>query len=159
MQDLVKQLAEHLTKKEIMVATAESCTGGLLAAALTHKPGASAYFDRGFITYSNAAKHEELDVPQDILDEHGAVSAQTAQLMAEGTLKNSHAGITIAITGIAGPDGGTNDKPVGLVFFGYALKNGISGTIEHKFEGTRADIQAAATVTALKTLIKLLEEI
>lgn len=158
MQDLVKQLSERLTGKGIMVATAESCTGGLLAAALTHKPGASAYFDRGFVTYSNAAKHEELDVPQNILDDHGAVSAPTAQLMAEGALKSSNAGIAISITGIAGPDGDTSDKPVGLVFFGYALENGISGIIEHNFEGSREKIQSLATITALKTLIKLLDE-
>ena len=158
MQDLVKELADLLTAKNMMIATAESCTGGLLATSLTHKPGASAYFDRGFVTYSNEAKHEELDVPNDTLDEHGAVSAPTAEAMAKGALENSKASITIAITGIAGPDGGTDDKPVGTVFFGYALKGGSSGSIKNQFEGSRQQIQTQAAITALKSLITILSD-
>ena len=158
MQDLVKELADLLTAKDMMIATAESCTGGLLATSLTHKPGASAYFDRGFVTYSNEAKHEELNVSNDTLDEHGAVSAPTAEAMAKGALENSKASITIAITGIAGPDGGTDDKPVGTVFFGYALKGGSCGSIQHQFEGSRQQIQTQATITALKSLITILSD-
>ena len=158
MQDLVKELADLLTAKNMMIATAESCTGGLLATSLTHKPGASSYFDRGFVTYSNEAKHDELDVPNGTLDEHGAVSAPTAEAMAKGALKNSKAAITIAITGIAGPDGGTDDKPVGTVFFGYALKGGSSGSIKNQFEGSRQQIQTQAAITALKSLITILSD-
>lgn len=158
MQDLVKQLADLLLQKEMMIVTAESCTGGLLATSLTHKPGASAYFDRGFITYSNEAKQEQLDVPKSIITEHGAVSEETAKLMAEGALKNSKASIAISITGIAGPDGGTEKKPVGTVILGYALKGGSSGSITHKFEGERQSIQTQSTITALKSLITILSE-
>lgn len=158
MQDLLKTLFALLKSKSIMVVTAESCTGGLLSSALTHKSGASQYFDRGFITYSNAAKHEQLEVPQNVLNDFGAVSSQTAELMATGALKNSNAGIAISITGIAGPEGGTVEKPVGTVFFGYAIKDGISGSIEHALEGNRTQIQTSAVTQALKTLIKTLEQ-
>lgn len=157
MQDLVEKLANLLTQKNMMIVTAESCTGGLLATTLTHKPGASAYFDRGFITYSNEAKQEQLDIPKAIISEHGAVSAATAEAMAKGALKNSKADISISITGIAGPDGGTDEKPIGRVIFGYALKGGSSGSIEHNFEGTRLQIQTKSTITALNSLIAILD--
>ena len=156
MQDLVKELAELLIQKTMMIVTAESCTGGLLATTLTHKPGASAYFDRGFVTYSNEAKQEQLNVPEAIITKHGAVSEQCAQAMAEGALKNSKASIAISITGIAGPEGGTDDKPVGTVIFGYALKGGSSGCITHSFEGDRQSIQTQSAITALKSLITIL---
>jgi len=158
MQDLVKSLSEFLIQKNMMIVTAESCTGGLLATALTHKAGASSYFDRGFITYSNEAKQEQLDVPESIIEEHGAVSEECAQAMAEGALKNSKAGISIAITGIAGPEGGTEEKPVGTVIFGYALKGGSNGSITHQFEGTRQQIQTQSAITALKSLITILSD-
>lgn len=158
MQDLVEKLTDLLKENNRMLVTAESCTGGLLAATMTHRPGASEVFERGFITYSNAAKHEELGVPQEILDKHGAVSAETAEAMASGALKHSHADIAVSITGIAGPDGGTETKPVGLVFFGYALKGGSCGSLECRFEGDRQRIQVTATMTALKHLISVLEE-
>ena len=157
MQDLVKQLALLLNNKQIKISVAESCTGGLLAATLTHKPGASIFFDRGFVTYSNEAKNELLEVPDDILSNYGAVSSQTAEAMASGALKHSNSGLTVSITGIAGPDGGSNEKPVGLVYFGYALKGGSSGSLEHRFEGSREQIQVTATKTALKHLITILE--
>ena len=156
MQDLVKELAELLIQKNMMIVTAESCTGGLLATTLTHTPGASEYFDRGFVTYSNEAKQEQLEVPENIITEHGAVSEETAKFMAEGALKNSKASIAISITGIAGPDGGTEDKPVGTVIFGYALKGGSSGSMVHQFEGSRQNIQTQSTITALKSLIAIL---
>lgn len=157
MQDLVKKLSDLLKEKNMMLVTAESCTGGLLAATLTHRAGASEVFERGFVTYSNEAKHEELGVPQEILDKHGAVSPETAEAMAQGALKKSHADLAVSITGIAGPDGGSEEKPLGLVYFGYALKGGSAGSIEHRFEGNREHIQANSTAMAMKHLITVLE--
>lgn len=158
MLDLVETLADLLKQKNMMIVTAESCTGGLLATTLTHKAGASEYFDRGFVTYSNEAKHEQLDVPQDTLDTHGAVSSPTAEAMAKGALEHSQAGISVSITGVAGPGGGTDEKPVGTVFFGYALKGGSSGSLQHQFEGTREQIRTQSTITALKSLITILDD-
>lgn len=158
MQDLVDQLAAQLHRKNITLVTAESCTGGLLASTITHKPGASKMFERGFITYSNESKTELLNVPKDIIDKYGAVSAETAQLMAEGALKNSRAGLAVSITGVAGPDGGSEQKPVGLVYFGYALKGGSSGSVEHTFTGNRQEIQTQATLKAIRHLLLVLTE-
>ncbi|MGB0720036.1 MAG: CinA family protein, partial [Bdellovibrionales bacterium] len=115
MQDLVKRLSTLLREQNIMLTTAESCTGGQIAAAITSLPGASSVFDRGFVTYSNAAKTQMLGVPAQIINTHGAVSAQTAVAMAKGALENSDADIAISITGIAGPEGGSADKPVGTL--------------------------------------------
>ncbi len=157
MQNLVERLTELLKEKNITLTTAESCTGGLLATALTHQPGASNVFDRGFITYSNQSKMDMLDIPEVPMSSFGAVSAEIAEAMAKGALKNSNAGLSVSITGVAGPDGGTEKKPVGLVYFGYALKGGSSGSVEYRFEGTRTAIQQAAVTTALKHLITVLE--
>lgn len=107
-------------RRKILAATAESCTGGLIIAAMTDIPGSSSMVDRGFVTYSNEAKQEMLGVSPVTLDAHGAVSAETAREMAAGALARSHAGIALAVTGIAGPDGGSEEKPVGLVWFGVA---------------------------------------
>jgi nicotinamide-nucleotide amidase len=158
MQDLVEHLFTLLADKHLRLVTAESCTGGLLAATLTHKAGASAFFERGFITYSNESKTELLGVPEPILTQHGAVSPETAQAMAHGALKSSRADLAVSITGIAGPDGGTPEKPVGLVYFGYALRGGSEGSIEHRFHGARNEIQSAAVMLALKHLITVLEK-
>lgn len=141
-----------------MLATAESCTGGLLAGTMTARPGASAVFDRGFITYSNEAKAEMLGVSTETLEEFGAVSAPVARAMATGALKHSHAGLAVSVTGIAGPGGGSPEKPVGLVFIGHAFKNGEAGSIEYRFQGSREDIRGAAIRTALSRLIELLEK-
>ena len=105
-----------------MIVTAESCTGGLLAAALTDVPGASQAFDRGFVTYSNAAKFDSARGPDALIEQHGAVSEEVARAMAEGALHETGAGVAIAVTGIAGPDGGTQEKPVGLVHFAAARR-------------------------------------
>jgi nicotinamide-nucleotide amidase len=156
LQDLVDQLTDLLRKKSMMLVTAESCTGGLLAATITHKPGTSSVFERGFITYSNDSKNELLDVPYEIIETRGAVSTETAEAMALGALKNSRAHLAVSITGIAGPNGGTEEKPVGLVYFGYALKGGSSGTMEYRFTGTRQEIQTQAAMTAIKHLISVL---
>lgn len=123
-QQGVGELADRFLKAckraGILAATAESCTGGLIIAAMTDIPGSSSMVDRGFVTYSNEAKQEMLGVSPVTLDAHGAVSAETAREMAAGALARSHAGIALAVTGIAGPDGGSEEKPVGLVWFGIA---------------------------------------
>jgi nicotinamide-nucleotide amidase len=137
-----------------VVATAESCTGGLVAGAITDLPGASEIFDRGFVTYSNAAKIEMLGVRNETLGAHGAVSRETALEMAEGALKHSRATIAVAITGIAGPDGGSPEKPVGLVHFACADRNGAAH-VERRFGSlSRDEIRAAAVAQALEMLIE-----
>ncbi len=158
MQDLVEHLIALLLEKKMTLASAESCTGGLLAATITHKPGASKIFDRGFITYSNESKTDMLGVPEQMIAMQGAVSAPVAEAMARGAIKHSRAGLAVSITGIAGPDGGTPEKPVGLVYFGYALKGGSAGSMENRFTGERKSIQTQAVVTALKSLTSILQE-
>jgi nicotinamide-nucleotide amidase len=119
--DLADRFLKACARNKVLVATAESCTGGMIISLLTDIPGSSSMVDRGFVTYSNEAKTEMLGVSPETLERHGAVSAETAQEMAAGALKNSRAGIALAVTGIAGPDGGSAEKPVGLVWFGMAL--------------------------------------
>lgn len=157
MNDLVEQLMFLLKEKNMKLATAESCTGGMLAATITHKAGASHVFERGFVTYSNDSKMEMLGVPKQMIDMNGAVSAQVAEAMARGALKNSHAHLGVSITGIAGPEGGTPQKPVGTVFMGYALKNGSAGSVHNEFTGSRQEIQAHSVHEALKHLIFILQ--
>ncbi|MCD8498021.1 MAG: CinA family protein [Alphaproteobacteria bacterium] len=155
MQDLLENLGKVLTEKKLKVAVAESCTGGLLAAALTHRSGSSTYFDRGFITYSNDAKMYSLNVPEQMLVMNGAVSAQVAEAMARGALKHSRADIALSTTGVAGPTGGTPQKPVGMVFIGYAVKGGLAGSVELALRGTREQIRGLAVAEALQQLIKV----
>jgi len=138
--------------KKWTLATAESCTGGLVAAALTDIAGASDIVERGFVTYSNRAKSELLGVPAELIARHGAVSAETAAAMAEGALAKAPVDLAVAVTGIAGPSGGSPDKPVGLVYFGVARRGGKSQTERKIFKGDRADIRRAATVRALELL-------
>jgi nicotinamide-nucleotide amidase len=157
-QDLIDRLFEKLKNKNMKLVTAESCTGGFLAALITRKAGASDIFDRGYITYSNQAKIDSLGVPEEIIEARGAVSEETAEAMAKGALENSEANLAVSITGIAGPSGGSDEKPVGLVYFGYALKGGSSGSIKHNFTGNRATIQAKAAETAIEHLLKILGE-
>ncbi|MCA0434106.1 MAG: CinA family protein [Proteobacteria bacterium] len=118
------ELVALLKTKKLMVATAESCTGGLVAAAITDVPGSSAVLDRGFVTYSNEAKTEMIGVPATLIRQHGAVSAEVAEAMARGAIAHSRADIAVAITGVAGPDGGSPEKPVGLVHFACARRDG-----------------------------------
>lgn len=135
------------------VAVAESCTGGLVAAALTEIPGSSAVLDRGFVTYSNAAKTQMLDVSEDLIDCFGAVSVAVAWAMAQGALAHSQADVAVAITGIAGPGGGSAQKPVGLVHFACARREGDITLRERRFGPlTRADIRAGAVLEALAML-------
>lgn len=119
--DLTRRLLEICKRHGTLVATAESCTGGMIVSLMTDLPGSSSMVDRGFVTYSNEAKMEMLGVRKETLDEHGAVSEQTALEMASGALERSNAGLAISVTGIAGPDGGSAEKPVGLVWFGLAM--------------------------------------
>jgi nicotinamide-nucleotide amidase len=134
------------------LATAESCTGGLVAAALTDIAGASDVVERGFVTYSNRAKSELLGVPTELIVKHGAVSAETAAAMAAGALAKAPVDLAVAVTGIAGPSGGSPDKPVGLVYFGVARRGGKSSTERKIFKGDRAAIRHAATLRALELL-------
>ena len=139
---------QDLRRRGWMLATAESCTGGLIAAALTHVAGSSDVFDRGFVTYSNEAKADLLGVPMELIDRHGAVSEQVARAMAEGALARSRAGIAISVTGIAGPGGGSADKPVGLVWFGCATQF-RNTTAFQVFQGDREAIRDQAVAYAL----------
>ncbi|MCA1907662.1 MAG: CinA family protein [Magnetospirillum sp.] len=135
-----------------MVVTAESCTGGLVAAALTSIAGSSAVVDRGYVTYSNQAKSEMLGVDAHLIVTHGAVSAPVATAMAEGALRHSHAQVAVSITGIAGPGGGSADKPVGLVHFALARQTGASQTFHQVFPGDRDQVRRAACLYALNLL-------
>lgn len=134
--------------QKIRLATAESCTGGLIAAALTSIAGASDVVDRGFVTYSNAAKHEMVGVPMTLIEQYGAVSEPVAEAMAAGALERSRAGIAVSVTGVAGPGGGAADKPVGLVCFGLARRGRPTVTEKRIFPGDRAAVRAATVAHA-----------
>jgi nicotinamide-nucleotide amidase len=139
--------------KGLMAACAESCTGGLLSGLLTEIAGSSAVLERGFVVYSNEAKQDLLGVSAEILRAHGAVSAETARAMAMGALARSRAHIAVSVTGIAGPDGGTPQKPVGLVYFGCAVAGGEAETIERRYgDRGRAGVRMAAVETGLDLL-------
>jgi nicotinamide-nucleotide amidase len=141
------------------IATAESCTGGLVAAALTEIAGSSAVVDCGFVTYSDAAKQEMLGVPAATLRRHGAVSAETAAAMAKGALKNSRADISVSVTGIAGPGGGSRQKPVGLVYFAALRRDGRRLARSRRFGKIgRARVRLRSVALALEILAKLAEE-
>ena len=153
---LVMAVAERLLKKGWLLSTAESCTGGLIAGACTELAGSSAWFERGFVTYSNAAKTEMLGVDAALIDAHGAVSEPVARAMAAGAVAHSApARAAIAVTGIAGPTGGTPEKPVGTVWFGWSV-DGQVRTERRRFDGDRATVRAAAVHYALQTLVELL---
>ena len=136
----------------LMVATAESCTGGLIAACLTAVPGSSAVVERGFVTYSNRAKTEMLGVPADLIERVGAVSAEVARAMAEGALSHARADVAVSVTGIAGPDGGTPLKPVGLVHLAVARHGRPTRDEAHVFAGDRAAVREATAARALALL-------
>jgi nicotinamide-nucleotide amidase len=149
-------VADLLFKKQLRLVTAESCTGGLIAAACTDLAGSSAWFERGFVTYSNAAKTELLDVPERVLRRAGAVCGPVAQAMAEGALAHSHAQVAVAVTGVAGPSGGSPAKPVGTVWFGFALPGQVL-TEKCHFDGDRATVRQATVRHALERLVELLD--
>jgi nicotinamide-nucleotide amidase len=153
---LVATLAERLQARGWRMATAESCTGGLIAGACTDLAGSSAWFERGFVTYSNAAKTEMLGVDAALIDAHGAVSEPVVRAMAEGAIaRGAPARASVAVTGVAGPTGGSPDKPVGTVWFGWSVDGQVRTERRH-FDGDRAAVRAATVHYALQTLIQLL---
>jgi nicotinamide-nucleotide amidase len=158
---VVHQLAvrtgNKLREMRLMLTTAESCTGGMVAAAITDISGSSGWFERGFVTYSNQAKTEMIGVPAELIDKYGAVSEPVARAMAEGALRNSRAQVSLAITGVAGPGGGTETKPVGIVSFAWS--NRLHTSVETLvFKGDREQIRTQAATHALRGLLLLLDE-
>lgn len=150
--DLTKTLSEILLSKAWTISLAESCTGGLVCATLTELAGSSNWFERGYITYSNEAKTECLDVPSDLIESHGAVSEEVAKAMAEGARIQSGSNVAVSITGIAGPTGGSQEKPVGTVCFGWATENQVL-TKTMCFDGDRQMVRQQAMEFALTELI------
>lgn len=153
--DLTKTLAQILLSRNWTISLAESCTGGLVCASLTELAGSSQWFERGYITYSNLAKIECLDVPEPLIETFGAVSEEVAKLMAEGARVNSGSNVAISISGIAGPSGGSTEKPVGMVCFGWSTENQAMTKTRH-FQGDRHSIRQQATEFALSEMIALL---
>lgn len=166
--DLAAELAQALMQHGWMLATAESCTGGLIAARCTDLAGSSDWFERGFVSYSNEAKHELLGVDHLLIAQHGAVSEPVAQAMALGALRHSQAQVSVAVTGIAGPSGGSADKPVGTVWFAWALPSDSGPTLGaetawvktecRRFDGDRAAVREATVRHAMATLLRWLQQ-
>lgn len=153
--ELVAQLATALKARGQFMTTAESCTGGLIAGACTDLSGSSDWFERGFVTYSNAAKCEMLGVPAALIEAHGAVSEPVARAMAAGAVVNAHAHWSVAVTGIAGPTGGSAEKPVGTVWLGWATPTGVFTERQH-FVGDRSAVRQATVAYALAGLLQRL---
>ena len=149
----VEQLAQALLERQWMLATAESCTGGMIAAACTDLAGSSQWFERGFITYSNEAKTEQLGVDASLIAANGAVSEVVARAMAFGAVRYSRARVSVAVTGVAGPTGGSKDKPVGTVWFGFSI-DGRLDSETHRFDGDRAAVRQATVAHAIDGLIQ-----
>ena len=153
---LAAELGRALVARGWCVATAESCTGGLVAGAITAIAGSSAWFDRGFVTYSNEAKHEMLGVSIELIDQFGAVSEPVAAAMAQGARSHSLAQCALAVTGVAGPGGGTAAKPVGMVCFGWAVEGMAKRVATLNFDGDRASVRAQSVTVALRGLLDLI---
>ena len=151
---LVERLAQALLARGWMLATAESCTGGMVAAACTDLSGSSGWFERGFVTYSNAAKTEQLGVDPGLIAQHGAVSEVVARAMAFGAVRHSKAQVSVAVTGVAGPTGGSAAKPVGTVWFGFQVDGQLTSETR-RFDGDRAAVRSASVRHALERLIDL----
>jgi nicotinamide-nucleotide amidase len=152
---LVEELAGALLARGQMLATAESCTGGMIAAACTDLSGSSQWFERGFVTYSNTAKTEMLGVDPALIAQHGAVSELVARAMAFGAIRHSQAQVSVAVTGVAGPTGGSPDKPVGTVWFGFQVEGRLVSE-RRRFDGDRAAVRARTVEHALRRLLELL---
>lgn len=150
---LAAAVGEALLARGQRVVLAESCTGGWVAKCLTDIPGSSAWFERGFVTYSNESKREALGVSAEVLESFGAVSRQTAEQMARGALEHSRAHLSVAVTGVAGPDGGTSAKPVGLVWFARGERPARISSLERRFAGDREQIRRAAVEVALRLIV------
>ena len=155
---LAVELGHVLQRRGLRVVTAESCTGGLVAAAITSVAGSSAWFERGYVTYANDAKEAMLGVPAALLERHGAVSEPVAQAMAQGACERAGADCGVAVTGIAGPAGGTPDKAVGTVCFGFVI-HGRAETVTRHFDGDRATVRAQSVAEALGGLIERLRSV
>ena len=156
--DLAQAVGERLKKRGVMLVTAESCTGGWVAQEITAVPGSSAWFERGFVTYTNRAKQEMLGVSLDTLEQHGAVSEETVREMATGALQHSHGQIALAVSGVAGPSGGSMVKPVGTVCFGWARKGTQPISRKMQFSGDREAVRRQAVVFALRGVLDLLKD-
>jgi nicotinamide-nucleotide amidase len=157
LERLAAEIGAALKARGLWLATAESCTGGWIGEAVTSVSGSSQWYDRGFITYTNQAKQDILGVNEETLEHHGAVSEQTVREMAQGTLQHSRADVSLAISGIAGPTGGTAEKPVGLVWFAWSAKNGATRSEKQVFSGDRREVRRQAVEAALKGVLALLE--
>ena len=157
--DRAVELLELCKRKGLTLATAESCTGGGVAQAITDVAGSSAWFERGFVTYSNLSKQQMLGVRESTLRQHGAVSEMTVREMVAGALQHSAAQVALAVSGIAGPDGGTAEKPVGTVWFAWGLKNGETHAQRHHLDGNRAKVRGQAVKIALQGVINLLNKL
>jgi len=155
-QQRVNQLSAALLRRQQKVCTAESCTGGLIAKTFTDLAGSSDWFDRGFVTYSNAAKREMLGVPASVIEDYGAVSEPVANAMASGALRHSDADFAVAVTGVAGPGGGSEEKPVGTVWIAVASKFQASARL-HRFDGDRSAVREATLQAAMEALLDLTE--
>lgn len=159
---LAVQLGEKLLSRRLTVTCAESCTGGGIASAITDVPGSSQWFHAGFVTYANQSKQQLLNVPAGVLLAEGAVSKSVVELMALGALKSSDADIAVAVSGVAGPGGGSKEKPVGLVWFCWAKRSGENVSVmeaqSFQFNGERSSVRAAAIEQALKGLLNILEK-
>jgi nicotinamide-nucleotide amidase len=153
LRTLAGQVGARLLAMQQQVAVAESCTGGWVAKCLTDIPGSSRWFERGYVSYSNVAKEQTLGVAAGVIETFGAVSRPTAEQMAAGALHFSGATLAVAVTGVAGPDGGTPDKPVGLVWFARAQRGGALIAVEERFGGDREAVRRAAVATALRLML------
>lgn len=150
---LSQQVVEQLANKELTLSTAESCTGGMIASAITDVSGSSSVFGYGFVTYANEAKHDMVGVDMDLIQTYGAVSHEVCKAMAEGAVKASGADIAVSCTGVAGPTGGTTEKPVGLVYIGICEAGKAAHSSENHFEGDRDDIRRQTVYTALSNVL------
>jgi len=159
MEALAAQVGAALKSHGWTLVTAESCTGGGVAQAITEVPDCSKWFERGFITYSNLAKQQILGVSEDTLVQHGAVSEATVREMVQGALAHSESQVALAVSGIAGPGGGTTDKPVGTVWFAWGIKRGETLASMHLLTGNRAEVRAKAVYVSLQGVLELLSKV
>ena len=157
MNNNIEKLSDMLRKRRLILVSVESCTGGMFAAAITNLPGSSDIFDRGLITYSNAAKQDLLGVTTETLERYGAVSEECANEMVLGAIKNSEANVALAITGIAGPSGGAPEKPVGLVYIATCMRGYEPNVAEYNFYGDRGQVRALACAKAFDLLVQAID--
>jgi nicotinamide-nucleotide amidase len=159
MDNLAVQVGTLLKSHGMMLTTAESCTGGGVAEAITEVPGSSAWYERGFVTYSNLSKQQMLGVRDATLKQHGAVSEMTVREMVAGALRNSSAQVALSVSGIAGPEGGTPDKPVGTVWFAWGITAGETHAKRYQLSGNRAEVRNQAVRIALQGVVNLLNKL